>query len=451
MTFQKLLQRGKENRPIKVAVVGAGMMGVGVINQMFRMPGVRVCIIADRVIDKARQAFEANGIQPRDIQFLHGADAVQDALRKGEPVITEDGELPARVDVDAVVEATGSPDAGARIAYASILGKKHTIMLNVEADVMVGPILASTARSAGVVYTLASGDQPGSICELYDWARTLGLEVVAAGRGTQLGPSVRYVTPDAFMETANRLGGNAQMLCSFHDGTKSQVEMAAVSNALGLVPDKRGMHEPFACVEDLPAVFRLREMGGVLSRKGVIELANSFRPDGVEVKQGMVNPGVFLVVTSDHPGIQSLLKHLFRRIEKAGPYYGLFRPYHLTAVETPYSVVRACLYGEATGTAGDRLLTEVIAVAKKNLKAGEILDGGGGYTVYGLVERAEVARDEGLLPLGFAHGIPVLRDIPRDTPLRQEDVRVDTRTFLYQLRQLQDTFQSKPEKRQKNK
>lgn len=319
MTFQKLLQREKEHRPIKVAVVGAGMMGLGVINQMFRMAGMRVCLIADRVVEKARKAFESNGIQPRDIQVLNRADAIQDALRKGQFVIAEDGELPARVDVDAVVEATGSPDAGARIAYASILGKKHTIMLNVEADVMVGPILASMARSAGVVYTLASGDQPGSICELYDWARTLGLEVVAAGRGTQLGPSARYATPDAFLETAERLGGNAQMLCSFHDGTKSQVEMAAVSNALGLVPDKRGLHEPFACVEDLPAVFRLREMGGVLSRKGVIELANSFRPDGVEVREGMVNPGVFLVVTSDHPGIQSLLKHLFRRIEKAGP------------------------------------------------------------------------------------------------------------------------------------
>ena len=441
MIFQKLLRREKENRPIMVAVVGAGMMGGGVINQMFCMPGVRVCVIADRVIDKARQAFEANGIQPEDIRALNHADAVQDALAKGQFVITEDGELPAWTDVDAVVEATGSPDTGARIAYASILGKKHTIMLNVEADVMVGPILGSLARSAGVVYTLASGDQPGAICELFDWAKTLGLEVVAAGRGTQLGPDARYVTPDAFLETANRLGGNAQMLCSFHDGTKSQVEMAAVSNALGLVPDKRGMHEPFACVEDLPAVFRLREMGGVLSRKGVIELANSFRPDGVEVLRGMVNPGVFLVVTADHAGIQSLLKHLFRRIEKAGPYYGLFRPYHLTAVETPYSVVRACLYGEATGTAGDRLVTEVITMAKKNLRSGEILDGGGGYTVYGLVERAEVARDEGLLPLGFAHGIPVLRDIPRDTPIRQEDVRVDTRSFLYKIRQLQDTFQ----------
>jgi predicted homoserine dehydrogenase-like protein len=439
VTFQKLLQREKEHRPIKVAVVGAGMMGLGVINQIFRMGGMRVTLIADQVIEKARKAFESNGIQRRDIRVLNHADAAQDALGKGQFVITEDGELPARVDVDAVIEATGSPDAGARIAYASILGKKHTIMLNVEADVMVGPTLTSMARCAGVVYTLASGDQPGAICELYDWARTLGLEVVAAGRGTQLGPGGRYATPDAFEEMAEQLGGNARMLCSFHDGTKSQVEMAAVSNALGLVPDQRGMHEAFACVEDLPAVFRLREMGGILSRKGVIELANSFRPDGLEVRQGMVNPGVFLVVTSDHPGIQSLLKHLFRRIEKAGPFYGLFRPYHLTAVETPYSVVRACLYGEATGAAGDCLVTEVITVAKKDLKAGEILDGGGGYTVYGLVERAEVAREEGLLPLGFAHGIPVLRDIPRDAPLRREDVRIDTGSFLYKLRALQES------------
>jgi len=319
-------------------------------------------------------------------------------------------------------------------------------MLNVEADVMVGPILSRMARSAGIVYTLASGDQPGAICEMYDWAKSLGLEVVAAGRGTQLGPQGRCVTPDAFEELAGRVGGNAKMLCSFHDGTKSQVEMAAVSNALGLVPDTRGMHEPFACVEDLGKVFSLKEMGGILSRNGVVELANSFRPDGVEVRQGMVNPGVFLVVTSDHPEIQKAFSHLFRRIEKVGPNYGLFRPYHLTAVETPYSVVRASLYGEATGAAGDRLITEVITVAKKDLKKGEILDGGGGYTVYGLVEKAEEAREEGLLPLGFAYGIPVLEDIRRDTPIRTNQVALDTGTFLYKLRQMQDTLRQTHER-----
>jgi predicted homoserine dehydrogenase-like protein len=440
MIHQRLMHREQEGRPIKVAIVGVGMMGTGVANQISRMRGIQVTMIADLVVDRAVQVFESNGIPREKIRVLNQAEAIQDAFRKGQCVVTEDGELPAQVDVDAVVEATGNPDAGARVAHSAILGRKHTIMLNVEADVVVGPILARLARSAGVVYTLASGDQPGAICEMYDWARTLGLEVVAAGRGTQLGPGARHVTPDQFIETAKRLGGNAQMLCSFHDGTKSQVEMAAVSNALGLVPDRRGMHEPFACVEDLPAVFRRKEQGGVLSRDGVVELANSFRPDGVEVKPGMVNPGVFIVVTSDHPGIQGLLKHLFRRIEKAGPNYGLFRPYHLTAVEVPFSVVRACVYGEVTGTAGDHLVTEVIAVAKKDLKKGELLDGGGGYTVYGMVERAEIARKEGLLPLGFAYKLPLLRDIPKDTAIRKEDVRMDTDLFLYKLRALQDTM-----------
>ncbi len=440
MIHQRLIQREKECRSIRVAIVGAGMMGAGVANQISCMRGIQVSMIADLAVERAIRVFQANGIPRERIQVLSNAAAVQDALRKGKWVVTEDGELPAQVDVDAVIEATGNPDAGARVAHCSILGRKHTVMLNVEADAVVGPILARLARSAGVVYTLAAGDQPGAICELYDWAKTLGLSVVAAGRGTQLGPQSRYSTPDAFVEMANRLGGNAQMLCSFHDGTKSQVEMAAVSNALGLVPDKRGMHEPFACVEDLPAIFRLKEMGGVLSQNGVIELANSFPPDGVEVRQGMVNPGVFLVVTSDHSGIQGLLKHLFRRIEKAGPNYALFRPYHLTAVETPYSVLRACLYGEATGAARDQLITEVIAVAKKDLKKGELLDGGGGYTVYGLVERAEIARNEGLLPLAFAYKIPLLRDIPKDKPIRKEDVRMDSALFLYKLRALQDAL-----------
>lgn len=442
MVHRRLVQREQEGRPIRVALVGAGMMGIGVANQISRMRGIELRLIADLAVERAIRGFTSNGIPRESIRVLNQSGPIQDAFRRGEFVVTEDGELPAQVDVDAVVEATGNPDAGARVAYASILGRKHTIMLNVEADVVVGPILSRMARSAGVVYTLAAGDQPGAICELYDWARTLGLEVVAAGRGTQRSPEARFLTPDRFTEMAERLGGNPQMLCSFHDGTKSQVEMAAVSNALGLPPDCRGMHEPFACVEDLPAVFRRKELGGVLSQEGVIELANSFRPDGTEVKTGMVNPGVFLVVTSDHPGIQGLLKHLFRRVEKAGPHYALFRPYHLTAVEVPYSVVRACLYGEATGSAGDRLISEVIAVAKRDLKKGELLDGGGGYTVYGLVERAERARSEGLLPLGFADRISLLRDIPKDAPIRKEDVWMDTDRFLYKLRALQDAGES---------
>jgi predicted homoserine dehydrogenase-like protein len=294
------------------------------------------------------------------------------------------------------------------------------------------------AQKAGVVYSIAAGDQPGAICELYDWAVTLGLEVVTAGRGTWMRPGGRYLTPDHFEEMAKRLGGSARMYCSFHDGTKSQIEMAVTANALGLMPDIRGMHEPFVYVDDLQTVFSLETEGGILSQTGVVELANCYTPEGEEITRGTVCGGVFLVVTTPHPGIQKNLKHLFRRVKNAGPNYALYRPYHLTCIETPHSVVRACLYGEATGAAVDGLHTEVVAVAKKDLKKGEVLDGGGGDTVFGLIERAEIVRREGLLPIGFAYGIPLVGDIPKDCPIKKSDVEMDTNSFLYKLRALQD-------------
>jgi predicted homoserine dehydrogenase-like protein len=402
------------------------------------MKGIEVSVLAELDVDKAIAVYEQNGIQRRQVVVTNRPDEAQDAIAKGRPVATEDGELPPKTGVDAVVESTGFPEVGARIAYCSIMAKKHTIMLNVEADVVVGPILSKLARNAGVVYSIAAGDQPGAICEMYDWAATLGFDVVTAGRGTWLRPGGQYLTPDDFIEMADRLGGSPKMYCSFHDGTKPQIEMAVTANVLGLVPDVRGMHEPFVYVEDLQSVFSLEKDGGILSQTGVVDLANCFTPEGNEVLQGTVGGGVFLVITSDHPGIQKNLKHLFRRVKNAGPNYTLFRPYHLTCIETPNSVVRACLYGETTGHAKDRLVTEVVAVAKKDLKAGEMLDGGGGYTVYGLIEKAETAALEDLLPLGFAYDIKVLNDIKKDTPIRCSDVTVDTDSFIYKLRQMQD-------------
>ena len=439
MVHNRLVQREQDGNPIGVAIVGIGHMGSGVAYQISKMKGIRVSILAEIDVEKALDVYSAIGIPKGDVIVTNRPDEARDAVRRGRPVVTEDGELPAYIDdVDAVVEATGLPEIGARVAYSSIMRKKHTIMLNVETDVVVGPILSELAKNAGVVYSIAAGDQPGAICEMYDWAVSLGLDVVAAGRGTWSRPGGQYLTPDSFYESAERVGGSAKMLCSFHDRTKPQIEMAVTANILGLVPDIRGMHEPFAYVDDLQNLFSLKEDGGILSQTGVVELANCYTPEGEEVLKGTSGGGVFLVVTSDHPGIQKNLKHIFRRVEGAGPNYALYRPYHLTCVETPYSVVRACLYGETTGAAKNHLLTEVITSAKKDLKAGEILDGGGGYTVYGLIEKADVARKEDLLPLGFAEDIPLIRDIPKDSPIKKSDVKLNTDSFLYKLRELQD-------------
>ena len=438
MTFEKLIQRERTGNPIRVAIVGAGHMGSGVADQISKMKGIETALLAELDVEKALSVYQVNGI-PRDrVLVTNSVSDAREAVDKGRPVVTEDAELPPQVGVDAVVEATGLPEVGARVAYCAIMGQKHTVMLNVEADVVVGPILSRLAKSAGVVYSIAAGDQPGAICEMYDWAATLGLDVVAAGRGTWLRPDGRYLTPDSFEDMAKRLGGSPKMYCSFHDGTKPQIEMAVTANVLGLLPDIRGMHEPFAYVKDLPRIFALKEDGGILTQTCVVELANCYTPEGEEVLQGVVGGGVFLVVTSDHPEIQKNLKNLFRRQGYEGPNYALFRPYHLTCIETPNSVIRACLDGESTGCARDRLITEVVAMSKKDLKAGEILDGGGGYTVYGAIEKADIAADDDLLPLGFAYGIPVLRDIRKDTPIRRSDVTMDTGSFLYKLRAIQD-------------
>jgi len=442
MVFRReLLKRESLGGPIKVGVVGAGRMGTGVVNQIFTMRGMKVVAVADLVEDRAFRAFKENGMEGQ-IVAASQEGAAQDALRRGKVVVTQDALLLPRLDLDAIVEATGIPEIGAVVAYASILEKKHVVMLNVEADVVVGPILSRLARAAGVVYTLAAGDQPGAICEMAEWATGLGLKIVAAGRGTLRGPGDREATPEDSKEKAEKLGLNPKMYNSFRDGTKAQTEMTAVANALGLPPEVRGMHEPFASVDDLPRLFCLKEEGGLLSQEGVVELANGITPEGKLIKEGKVFPGVFLVVTSDHPGVRQDLAYVMdpTLIEpsRKGKTFVLFRPYHLCSIETPNSVAQAVLFGQPTGAPGEKPVAELITIAKRDLKAGEILDGGGGFTVYGLIERAEVAKAQNLLPFGFAYEARLKADVKKGEAIRWDQVQVNEDSFLLKLRRLQE-------------
>jgi predicted homoserine dehydrogenase-like protein len=359
-------------------------------------------------------------------------------------VVTEDPLLLPRLPVEAVVEATGDPSTGAAVAAASIDAGHHTVMLNVEADVVVGPLLAEQARRHGVVYTLAAGDQPGAIFEMVEWARTLGFEIVCAGRGTVLFPDDHHATPETYADMAARNRMNPRMYNEFRDGTKSQLEMVAVSNVLGMPPAKRGMHEPFCKWQDLGRVFALTGDGGLLEHAGVVDMANAVAPDGSYVHEDKVFPGVFVVVTSAHPGVRSAMASLFEpgfggTAQQWGPNWGLFRPYHLACVEVPMSVARAVVQGRPTGDLQGGPVAELVAIAKRDLAAGDQLDGGGGYTVYGLSERIEVARRERLLPFGFAYdGARMLRPVARDRALTWDDVDVDTTGPLWSLRQEQD-------------
>jgi predicted homoserine dehydrogenase-like protein len=350
----------------------------------------------------------------------------------------------AELEVDAVVEATGVPEVGARVADLAIARGRHVVMLNVEADVVVGPLLAHRAREAGVVYTLAAGDQPGAIFEMAEWARTLGFQIVCAGRGTVLFPDDHHATPEKYMDMALRNRMNPQMYNEFRDGTKSQLEMVAVSNVLNMPPAVRGMHEPFCKWQDLGRVFALRADGGILQEPGVVDMANAVDSEVGFVAEDKVFPGVFVVVTSPHPGVRSAMSALFEPgfggvAQQWGPNWGLFRPYHLACVEVPMSVARAVVQGRPTGELEAGPVAELVAVAKRDLQPGEELDGGGGYTVYGLSERYDVARRERLLPFGFAYeGTRVLRPVRQDQALSWDDVEADTHSFLYELRQEQD-------------
>jgi predicted homoserine dehydrogenase-like protein len=438
--------RARAGNPAPVGLVGVGRMGRGIADQMATMTGVRVCAAADLDSERARRAFTENGWQPDLVCTTDDLATAMDAMRAGRAVATRDPLLLPRLPVEAIIEATGDPTTGARVAADSIGEGHHTIMLNVEADVVVGPLLAERARRRGVVYTLAAGDQPGAIFEMAEWARTLGFEIVCAGRGTVLFPDDHHATPETYAEIAARNRMNPKMYNEFRDGTKSQLEMVAVSNVLRMPPARRGMHEPFCRWQDLGRVFALRGDGGLLDHAGVVDMANAVDEQGRYVHEDKVFPGVFVVVTSTHPGVRSAMGSLFEpgfggTAQQWGPNWGLFRPYHLACVEVPMSVARAIVQGRPTGELRGGPVAELIAVAKRDLRSGDELDGGGGYTVYGLSEGIEVARRENLLPFGFAYeGTRVLRAVARDRALTWDDVEVDASSPLLAMRLEQDAL-----------
>ena len=447
MFTERLIQRDVEHNPIRVGVIGVGKFGGGLVAQIAGMRGMTTSVIADIAPERARKAFIDSGVSQGDVRTAETANEIDDAIRAGQPVVTEDGLLVAQAEqVDVVVEVTGIPEVGARMAYEAITHGKHVVMVNVEADVTVGPILRHLADAAGVVYTLVDGDQPGCIMNLVDWARSLGFEIVAAGRGTVFYGDDRAGTPDTVpqrfgfdAETLERRTINRKMYNTFRDGTKAQVEMTALANAAGLPPDVRGMHEPSVNIGEIAQRFSLEAEGGILQQPGVVELANSVAGDGKTMLPNGLGMGVFAVIRTERDIIQEDLAFYGLHSGGNGNNYLLYRPYHLVAVEAPISIMKAALYGEATGSPLSKPVAETITVTKRSLEEGETLDGGGGYTVNGLCERADVARRDGLLPLGLAYGARLKVDVDEGQAITYEMVEMPTDSFVYKLRQLQDT------------
>lgn len=446
MLSQLLAQRAAESNPIRVGIIGTGKFGAGLVAQISQMKGIEVSAIADINQHNAQNAYLSSGVRPEEIRTAETGDELEDLVRAGKPAIVEDGlALTECESIDAVVESTGLPEVGARHAYQALSNRKHVVMVNVEADVTVGPFLRRTADSAGVVYTMVDGDQPAVTWNIVEWARSLGLEIVAAGRGTIYYADDFEGTPDT---TASRFGFteehierrtiNLKMFNSFRDGTKAQVEMTALANAAGLEPDCRGMHEPSVNLEEIPIRFSLKEEGGILGQHGVVELANSVADDGTSMLSNPLKMGVFVVVRSDHPFTREDLAYHGCHVGGEGKNFLLYRPYHLVAVPAPLSVARAVLLGVANGSCAPSPTAECITVAKRDLRAGEQLDGGGGYTVVGQCEKASVAQVEGLLPLGLAERAVLRRAIAKGETIAYRDVELNEDSFVLKMRRLQD-------------
>jgi predicted homoserine dehydrogenase-like protein len=419
-----LMKRQSETgRPIRVGLIGCGEMGTDIVTQCNMMKGITVAAIAERRPGAAAKALEIAG-RPEGVVAEQGSK-LDAAIEQGHAAITHDAQLLCKSPhIDVVIDATGIPAVGAEIGLTAMEHGKHLVMMNVEADITIGAYLAGEAQKLGVTYTLGAGDEPSSCIELITFARALGYPIVAAGKGKN-NPLNIDATPDAYMEEATRRHMNPRMLVEFVDGSKTMVEMAAISNATGLVPDKPGMHGPAATLDDLASTLCPIEDGGVLSQSGVVDYS---------IGKG-VAPGVFVVVKAPHPRIHERMTDL--KMGK-GPYFKFVRPYHLTSLEVPMSCARAVLYGAADMVPLPVPVSEVCAVAKKDLKPGDALDAIGEYTYRAWIMTRGEAASAGAWPCGLLEKGKVTRAIKKGELLTAKNVAVDTTAKIYQLRQRQD-------------
>ncbi len=421
----KLEQREKEGQNICVGLIGCGQMGGEIVCQVGLMKGMDIAIIAELNTHIAKQAYKEAGYDG-EITYTDDVKEAFLSIKKSVPVITKNHHLVTSLSqIDAVIDATGSPELGAKIALECMDHKKHIIMMNVECDVTIGPILRKMAENVGIVYTLAAGDEPGSLVEIYRFAKSLGFTIVAAGKGKN-NPLDIYASPEQWKQLAAERNMNANMLVEFVDGSKTMIEMAAVSNATGLTIDKQGMHGPRCNIENLTQVFSLKEQGGILETSGVVDY-------GI----GDINPGVFVVITTKN---QRLKKAMIQRDMGKGPNYLLLRPYHLCSCEVPISVAQAVFYNESTAHPQKQLISECITIAKKDLKKGQKLDVIGGFCYRASIEKASIANKNKMLPVGLAKNAILKQDIPVDTVITYDMVELPQST-LRNLRHLQDDMQ----------
>jgi predicted homoserine dehydrogenase-like protein len=434
--YAKLRERDAQGKPLRVGLVGAGKFGAMYLAQVPKTPGLHLAGIADLSPANARANLQRVGWNPE----RHAAASLDAAFSSGLTHVGDDWQaLIAHPLIDIVVEATGNPIAAVEHALAAFKHGKHVVMVTVEADAMCGPLLARRAMEAGVVYSLAYGDQPALICDLVDWARASGFNVVAAGRGHKWLPHFAQSTPETVWgyygltpEQAKTGGLNPKMFNSFLDGSKPAIESTAVCNATGLTPAPYGLLFPPASVDDIPNVMRPISEGGHLHHKGQVEVISSLETDGRVIPYD-IRFGVFVVFEGETEYIRNCFKEYMVRTDSSGRYACLYKRWHLIGLEVGISVASVGLRGEPTGCpTGFR--ADVVATAKRDLKAGEVLDGEGGYTVVGKLMPADASLKIGALPLGLAHNVKLLKPIVSGQPIRWADVKVDESSYAVKVR-----------------
>jgi predicted homoserine dehydrogenase-like protein len=444
--YSKLQQRAAAGRPVRVGLIGAGKFGSMYLAQIPRTPGVHLVGIADLSPDGARANLARVGWGAERMQAV----SLDEALRTGATHVGEDWQALVRhPDIDVVVECTGHPIAAVDHCLEAFAHGKQVVNVTVEADAFCGPLLARRAAEAGVVYSLAFGDQPALICDLVDWARTCGFPVVAAGRGHKWLPHFSASTPETVWgyygltpEQARRGGLNPKMFNSFLDGSKPSIESAAVSNATGLGVPSNGLLYPPASVEDIPFVTRPVSEGGVLERKGMVEVISSLEPDGRKIPYD-IRMGVWVTVEAQTDYIRNCFEEYNAHTDPSGRYFTLYKRWHLIGLEVGVSVASVALRGEPTGVATG-WNADVVATAKRDLAVGEILDGEGGYTVWGKLLPAATSVRIGGLPLGLSHDVTLVRPVTRGQSLTWDDVAIDTNTRAYKLRRQMEAMFAAP-------
>ena len=426
MNLHSLLQqRERDGRPIRVGLIGAGRFGTMYLAQARNIPGVHVVGIADINVERAKGALALVDWPAEAV-----AVDIDAAIANRTTVVLPDAAALFDADIDVIVEATGNPIIGVDHALRAIATGKHIMMVTVEADALAGPALALHAEKAGVVYSMAYGDQPALIMELVDWARTSGFDVVCAGKGAKYLEHYHEMNPDNVWENwefSKALTDSGQlnpyMHTSFRDGTKASIEMAAVANAAGLVPSDNGLTFTPGNVEEIATICRPSAVGGVLANEASVDVMSSVTRAGEWIPFN-TQEGVFVVVKATNAYVSGCFTEYPWHPDPTGRYAALYRPYHYVGLELNISIANAVLRGVATGSPTG-FYGDVVATAKKDLAAGDLLDGEGGYTVWGKLVSAETSVRNHLLPVALAHHVPLKNDVPKGQSVSWDDVVID--------------------------